>query len=160
MRSPRAGTQALKRLGGLAWLISAAACGGSATAPSPFGPPLAAGIRSDQIQTAHQWVIGSPVPTQNQRQTYCCWPLPVLNAGSFRFDLSAFPLDLLPSGGQSNVVSASEMLFTGIDFSPSASDVQFDWHRAVGPDTVVFTYSSGPGQSCGRIHSSVISHGK
>jgi hypothetical protein len=108
-------------------------------------PLLPAGIRFDQIEAAHQWIVGSPVPTQNQGQTYCCWPLPVVNAGSFRFDLSAFPLDVLPSGGQSNIISASEMLFSSIDFSPGTSAVRFDWHRAVGPDTVVYSSTLGSG---------------
>jgi len=69
--------------------------------------------------------------------------LPVLNAGKFSFDLFNFPSGILPSGGASNIVSASEVLFAGLNVSPATATMTFQWHRAVGQDTVIYTYSTG-----------------
>ncbi len=115
----------------------------TAAAPPPSTTP--SGITYDNIALPHTFVVGSPVPTANQTATYCCWPLPVRNAGSFTFNLSDFPANVLPSGGSSNVLSASEMLFVGINFVPSSTTVTMEWHKAVGQDTVVYSFSSaGP----------------
>jgi hypothetical protein len=102
------------------------------------------GLRSDTIQVGHDFIVGTPAPTMNQSSTYCCWPLQVLNAGSYRYNLDAFPANLLPSGGSSNVLSASEMLMVGVHYaSVATSATMMTWHKAVGADTVIFTYRTG-----------------
>jgi hypothetical protein len=116
------------------------------TAPPPPPPapqPTFAGIRYDNIQLAHSFIVGSPVPTQNQAATYCCWPLPVTRSGSFTFNLADYPLNVLPSGGSSNIASASEMMFAAINVSPASTVITFQWHKAVNQDTVIYAYSTG-----------------
>jgi hypothetical protein len=114
----------------------------SAVASVPAPNPPFAGIRFDNIQLPHTFIIGSPVPTQNQSSTYCCWPLPVTNSGTFTYRLSDFPLDVLPSGGSSNVASASEMLFVGVNVSPASTVMRFEWHKAVAQDSVIYTFTT------------------
>jgi Carboxypeptidase regulatory-like domain len=109
----------------------------------PVGPVFS-GVRYDDIQVAHEFVVGSPVPTQNQASTYCCWPLPVWNAGSFMFDLALFPPNILPSGGSSNILSKSEMVLVGLKTSPATGTVTFQWHKAVNQDVIISTYSGLP----------------
>ncbi|HYM24584.1 MAG TPA: carboxypeptidase regulatory-like domain-containing protein [Vicinamibacterales bacterium] len=106
-------------------------------------PPgtTAAGVRYDNIAFAHQFIVGSPVPTQNQTATYCCWPLPVRNAGTYTFNLAGFPLDRLPSGGSSNMISDSEMLLVGLNVSPASTAMSFEFHKAANQDTVVYTFA-------------------
>ena len=106
--------------------------------------PAFSGVRYDDIQVAHEFVVGSPLPTQNQTSTYCCWPLPVWNPGSFAFDLAHFPLNVLPSGGSSNIVSESEMVLVGLNTSPATGTVTFQWHKAVSQDVIISTYSGLP----------------
>jgi len=125
-------------------LLAAVACGGasgSPTAPSPAATstPVFSGVRYDNIQTAHEFIIGSPIPTTNQTSTYCCWPLPVRNPGVFIFDLSAFPAGVLPSGGSSNVVSASEMILVGLSSSPVAGAKTFRWYKA-STNSVIYSF--------------------
>lgn len=135
-------------------LLVAMACAGGCSTTSPSSPtptpaptPMSSdtGIRYDNIGTSHQFIVGTPFPTENKDRAYCCWPLPVMNAGRFSYSLSSFPLNLLPSGGSSNVISASEMLLVGVNFSPAHEAVTFQWHKAVRQDTVLYTYSTGSG---------------
>jgi hypothetical protein len=114
----------------------------TAAAPVPSPNPVFAGIRYDNIQFPHTFIVGSPVPTQNQAGTYCCWPLPVRNSGAFTYRLSDFPLDVLPSGGSSNVASPSEMLLVGINISPASAVMRFEWHKAVGQDSVIYAFTT------------------
>jgi hypothetical protein len=100
------------------------------------------GVRYDNIQMSHQFIFGSPIPTQNQTATYCCWPLSVRNAGNYILNLASFPLNTLPSGGSSNVISDSEMVLVGLNVSPAAGTMSFQWHKAVNQDTVVYTYTT------------------
>jgi hypothetical protein len=109
----------------------------------PSGPAFS-GVKYDNIRVGHEFIVGSPVPTQDQTGTYCCWPLPVRNAGSFVFDLGLFPLNVLPSGGSSNILSESEMVLVGLNVSPATGTVTFQWHRAVTQDVVIFTYTGSP----------------
>jgi hypothetical protein len=102
--------------------------------------PTPAGIRFDNISIPHQFIVGSPIPTQDVTRTYCCWPPPVRNAGTFTFNLADFPLNILPSGGTSNVISESEMVLVGLATS-ATGPMTFQWHKAVGRDTVIYTYS-------------------
>src|SRR4029078_12663571 len=56
-------------------------------------------------------------------------------------DLDNFPANLLPSGGSSNVLSASEMLFVGVRYATvAAGATTMTWHKAVGGDSVIFTF--------------------
>jgi len=104
-------------------------------------PATFIGVASNTIAVPHELVIGTPVPTQNQASTYCCWPFPVSNQGSFTFDLARFPANLLPSGGSSNIVSASEMMIAGLNVSPLRGVMRFEWHRAVAGDVVIFSFT-------------------
>ncbi len=102
--------------------------------------PTPAGIRFDDISIPHQFIVGSPIPTQDAASTYCCWPPPVRNAGTFTFNLANFPLNTLPSGGTSNVISESEMVLVGLSTS-ATGPMTFQWHKAVNQDTVIYTYT-------------------
>lgn len=116
------------------------------TALAPPAPPGGfAGVRYDNISISHEFIVGTPVPTQNVTSTYCCWPLPVRNGGSYTFNLANFPLDVLPSGGNSNVISASEMVLVGLNASPATGLMTFEWHRAITQDVVISTFSGSPG---------------
>lgn len=92
--------------------------------------PAHGGIRSDSITIAHDLIVGSPVPTDHAGQLYASWPYPVRHPGQYEYTLSDYPPSILPSGGSSNVISVSEMLFAGIRFStmPDAPIVM-TWHR-------------------------------
>lgn len=138
-------------------LTTAACGGGSPASPAPDPTPLT-GITFDNIQVAHQFIVGSPVPTQNQTSTYCCWPLPIRNAGSYIFNLANFPANVTPSGGSSNVISESEMVLVGVNVTPSAGTIRFEWHKAVHQDTVVFTFTTSPTASWGYAYIGHFSH--
>ncbi len=129
--------------------LCVAGCGDDSIAHLPTGPSAHthdgfSGLRYDSITTAHTLLFGTPISTQNQAQTYCCWPIPMRNAGQYTFDLANFPLGILPSGGSSNIVSDSEMMIAGLNTSPSAGVMRFEWHKAVTTDTVIFTFASQP----------------
>lgn len=118
--------------------------------PTPSPPtqtPTHGGIRLDTITIPHELIVGSPIPTSTQGAQYCCWPFPVLHQGSYEYDMTQYPADSLPSGGSSNIVSASEMVFAGIKWSAATSmPATFSWHRAVlGSDQQMFAYSAPPG---------------
>lgn len=138
----------MRHIGAFVVACMAAACGGgNPAAPFSPSPPVAGeftGIRYNNIQIAHQFIVGSPVPSQNQSSAYCCWPLPVRNPGTYMFNLANFPLNVLPSGGSSNVISDSEMVLVGLNVSPAAGTMRFEWHKAVAGDNVVFTFTSSP----------------
>ena len=99
------------------------------------------GLRYDNISAVHQFITGSPVPTQDAASVYCCWPPPMLNSGTFVFKLSDFPLNILPSGGTSNVVSPSEMIYVAFSVS-GLGPLSMQWHRAIGRDTIIETSTS------------------
>ena len=126
--------------------LIAAGCGGQSntpTTPSPAQTPPAptfSGVKYDNISVSHEFIVGSPVQTQNQANTYCCWPLPVRNPGTYTFNEADFPLNVLPSGGTSNIVSESEMIFVGLNEGLTTGTTTFEWHRAVGEDVVVYTF--------------------
>jgi len=135
------------RLAAAAAIAFGAACGGSPSAPSPTPTPTPTstpapstiGVRYDTIPGPHEFLIGTPIPTQNQKQTYCCWPFPVRSPGVYEFDLAAFPLNVLPSGGNSNVVSESEMVIVGIDLYGATGAMTFQWHKAVTNDVIIYS---------------------
>lgn len=113
------------------------------TPPTPTQTPTHGGIRSDTITIPHELIVGSPIPTSTQGAQYCCWPFPVLHQGSYDYDLTQYPADSLPSGGSSNIVSASEMVFAGMRFgSATTKPATFSWHRAIlGSDQQMFAYT-------------------
>jgi len=113
--------------------------------PGPAPTPTHGGIDSDTITVAHEFLVGTPVPTSSSNLTYCCWPFPVMNPGTYDFSLSAFPLDNLPSGGSTPIISASEMILAGIRFTqPSTTITTSTWHRvALGLDTQIAMIATG-----------------
>jgi hypothetical protein len=115
--------------------------GGGDGAPADPLPPTPAhgGLRSDTMTIPYDLIVGSPVPTASQSATYCCWPFPVLNQGAYDFTLDRFPLDVLPSGGASNTISASEMILAGVKFSAVTTQPStMTWHRVIGTDQSMF----------------------
>ncbi len=147
------------RLSVLACVLMLASCGGSPAAPTA----RSGGIRSDSITIPHEVVLGSPTPTSSQSTMYCCWPLPIANAGQYAFTLNAFPMDDLPSGGGSNRVSPSEMVMVAIKFgTPTTQSASITWHRQ-GTSLAVWPIATNTGAAyayIGRFHWEIVSAGQ
>jgi hypothetical protein len=110
--------------------------------PPPSPPTTFSGVEYDNISVSHDFIVGSPLPTQNQGGMYCCWPVPVRTPGSYIFSQEGFPVNVLPSGGSSNIISASEMIFVGLNQGPTSGPTSFEWHKAIGRDLVVYTFTA------------------
>lgn len=88
------------------------------------------GVTYDNITGTHTLTFGSPIPTDNVSAG-----VSFKNTNTYVFDLKDFPAGILPSGGSSNIASASEVVMCQLredNYSPRSDRTYFEWHKAAG----------------------------
>lgn len=102
------------------------------------------GLTYDNISGTHTLTFGSPIPTNNVSAG-----VSFKNTNTYLFDLKDFPAGILPSGGSSNIASASEVVMCQLreeNYSPRNDKTIFEWHKAAGihnADKILYT-GTGP----------------
>jgi len=102
------------------------------------------GVTYDNISGTHELTFGSPIPTTNVSSG-----VSFKNTGTYVFDLKNFPAGLLPSGGSSNILSASEVVMCQLreeNYYPKGDKTIFEWHKAAGihnTDKIIYS-GTGP----------------
>lgn len=102
------------------------------------------GVIYDNISGTHMLTFGSPIPTTN-----VSGGVSFKNTNTYVFDLKNFPSGILPSGGSSNILSASEVVMCQLreeNYSPRGDKTVFEWHKAAGihnSDKILYT-GTGP----------------
>lgn len=98
------------------------------------------GVTYDNITGTHTLTFGSPIPTTN-----VSGGVSFKNTNTYVFDLKNFPAGILPSGGSSNIASASEMVMCQLreeNYVPKGDRTFFEWHKAAGihsVDTIIYS---------------------
>ena len=102
------------------------------------------GVTYDNISGTHTLTFGSPIPTTNVSSG-----VSFRNTNTYVFDLKNFPAGLLPSGGSSNILSASEVVMCQLreeNYYPKGDKTIFEWHKAAGlhnTDKIIYS-GTGP----------------